>query len=455
MASAKSLDLTQGSVAKQLLRFSLPIILGNLLQQLYNAADRIVVGQFAENGANALAAVGATSSAINLIIGLFIGLATGVNVICANLLGSRDFTALRKSMHTSVLLGALCGAVLCLFGLFLTPAILSWMGTPESVMRSAVTYMQIYFLGVPASLLYNFGAGILRSHGDTKRPMYILMISGLVNVILNLMLVIVFHLGVAGVAIATAVSQYLSAISVLFILFAPRGQYKLRFRELKIHKSQLMAVVRIGIPSGLGSVVFSISNVILQSSTNSFNNEAIIAAKTAALDMNALIYQIQAGLYAGCVSFAGQCYGGKKYKRIDKLSHTALLLCFAFMGVPIALCSVFAPQVVGLFNNDPEVIKFGIPLMLITTLGLTAYIPSEIYLGCSRGMKHALAPTLINMAAICLPRFIWIWTVFPSHRDVTVLYLCYPISWLISSISQAVYFYCIRGKMKRAEKLSQ
>ena len=205
MADNKRLDMTSGPVAKGLLAFALPIILGNLLQQLYGAADRLVVGQFAENGATALAAVGATSAPINLIIGLFTGLATGVNVICANLLGSRDTRQLRKSMHTAVVVGLLCGAALAGFGWIAAPVILSWMDTPESVMPLAIRYMRIYFVGVPASLLYNFLAGILRAHGDTKRPMYILMFSGLVNVALNLVFVIVFHMGVAGVAIATAV----------------------------------------------------------------------------------------------------------------------------------------------------------------------------------------------------------------------------------------------------------
>ena len=387
MGSTKTLDLTSGSVTGKLIRFATPIILGNLLQQLYTAADRMVVGRFAENGSAALAAVGSTTSAINLIIGLFIGLATGVNVICANLLGAQNHTALRKSMHTSVVVAVICGVFLCITGYLMSPLILSWMDTPETVLRSATVYMQLYFLGVPASLIYNFGAGILRSHGDTKRPMYFLMFSGLINVALNLLLVIVFRLDVAGVAIATAVSQCCSATAVVWLLFSPRGQYRLKFRELKIDKKQLISIVRVGIPSGLGSIVFSSSNVLLQSATNSFKLDAIIAAKTVALDANALIYQIQAALYAGCVSFAGQCYGAGNYKRIAKVTKSALLLCYLFMGIPILLCVIFAPQVIGIFNTDPTVIDFGTPLLIICTAGMLMYIPSEIYLGCSRGMR--------------------------------------------------------------------
>lgn len=449
MTKSKTMNLTTGPVGKQLLLFAFPIILGNLLQQLYGAADRLVVGQFAENGATALAAVGATSAAINLIIGLFIGIGTGVNVICANLLGSRDMRGLRKSMHTAVLVGVLCGVVLAAFGYLMTPLMLGWMATPESVMPLAIRYMQIYFLGVPASLLYNFVTGILRAHGDTKRPMYILMLSGLVNVALNLILVICFHMGVAGVAIATAVSQYLSAIAVLYIVFAPKGQYRLSLQELQIDKTQLLSIVRVGIPSGLGGIVFSFSNVILQSSANSFNSDAVIAAKTIATDINAMIYQIQAGLSAACVSFSGQCFGAGNYARIDKASRTAAILCFVLMGIPVAVCAAFSSQVVSLFNTDPEVIRYGVPLLLIHTIGMLGYAPAEIHSGCSRGMKYAMAPTLINMLGICVPRLFWIWVIFPIFREVVVLYLCYPISWVLSSVLQVSYYYYIRRKMNR------
>lgn len=450
MASSRTMDLTTGPVGKLLLRFAIPIILGNLLQQLYGAADRVVVGQFAENGATALAAIGATSSAINLVLGLFIGIGTGINVICANLLGSKDMGALRKGMHTAVLSGLLCGILLGVAGYIMTPAILAWMGTPLSVTPQAVTYMQLYFLGVPASLLYNFGAGILRAYGDTKRPMYILVISGLVNVVLNLVFVIGLRMSVAGVALATAISQYFSAIAVMYILFAPRDQYRLKLGELGIDKKQFLAIIRVGIPSGLGSIVFSSSNVILQSSLNTFNSDAVIAAKTIAVDLNTLIWQIQGALSAACVSFAGQCYGAGNYKRIDKVASHATGLCFILMGIPIILCTVFMPQVIGIFNGDPEVLHYGIPLMIINIPCLFLYIPAELYMGCSRGMKRAVAPTVLNMLSVCLPRILWVLFVFPAFRSVTVLYLCYPISWTISSLTQMGFYFHTRRKMNRA-----
>lgn len=448
MAKRKSMDLTEGPVLKKLLLFTIPIVLGNLLQQFYSVADRVVVGQFATNGATALAAIGSTSSAINLIIGLFVGIATGNNVICANLLGARNTRDLRKSMHTSILVGIYCGLGLLLFGMLAVPVILRSMGTPAVIFPQATLYMRLYFVGVPASLVYNIGSGILRAHGDTKRPMYILILSGLANVVLNLVLVIFFHMDVAGVAIATAIANYISAGSILWILFSKKDQYQLTFRELGIDKTQFLAVIRIGIPSGMGSVVFSVSNVILQSAVNSFDNAAIIAGRTIAVDINTLIYQIEGALLAACISFAGQCYGAKKYDRIDELAKKGVLLSVVGMGIFIIPTIIFSNFVVSLFNTDPQVIHYGTRLHLILNLGLFVYAPAEIFAGCSRGMKRALTPTLLNIAAICGFRFLWLIFVFPRFHSIEALFLCYPGSWALSSITQAAYYYTVRKKDK-------
>jgi len=446
MAQTKVMDLTEGPIMGKLIRFTVPIVLGNLLQQLYTAADRIVVGQFAADGAGALAAIGATASAINLLIGLFVGIATGTNVICANLLGAHNIKDLRKSMHTSVLVGILCGVGMLLVGVLTAPLILGWMDTPASISPSATMYMQIYFLGVPASLVYNIGAGILRSYGDTKRPMFILILSGLVNVVLNVVLVLGFHMDVAGVAIATVVSLYASAGAIWWILFNKKDQYRLSVKGLSIDKTQLMAVIRVGVPSGLGSVVFSASNVILQSAVNSFDNAAIIAGKTAANDINVLIYQIEAGLLAACVSFSGQCYGAKKLDRIGKVATTATALSFVATAVLVLPCVLFSRQVIGLFNSDPEVMEYGSTLQKILNVGMLIYLPAETYLGCSRGMRRALTPTLLNIAAICGTRILWLLLVFPNHHTIEALYYCYPASWAVSSVMQVAYFYSARKK---------
>lgn len=449
MSAVNTMNLTKGSVVKQMLLFAFPIMLGNILQQLYNVADRVVVGQFAANGEVALAAVGATSSAILLILGLFNGMAVGVNVICANFLGARKEKELRQSMHTSVMVAALSGLAVGLVGVLASKGILLLMATPTDVLEPATLYMQIYFMGVPASLVYNFGAGILRAHGDTKRPMYILMISGLINVALNLLLVIVCKRGVDGVAIATAVSQLVSAVVVLWILFNPKDQYKLTVKELKVHKKQLFSIIRIGVPSGLGGMVFSTSNVILQSSVNSFNSAVIIAGKTAAGDIAALVYQIESALYSTCVSFSGQCYGAREYKRIDKLVLWSTLICIGCYVVMGVVCTFFAQPLVALFNSNPEVIEVGIVLLLLQVWGYIIYAPSEMFLGCLRGMKQAIVPTLLNLLGVCLPRLLWIWFVFPYNRTILMLYLCYPISWLISTVLQGAYYIIYRKKLNR------
>lgn len=449
MAASKVRDLTKGPVGKNLLLFVLPIMLGNVLQTLYSSADKIVVGQFAENGDLGLAAVGSTSAISYLIVGLFIGLGIGVNVICANLIGAKKPTELRKTMHTSIPVALICGVVISAVGIAVAKRVLVLMGTPADVLDFAALYMQIYFASIPAVLLYNFGAGILRAHGDTKRPMYILMFSGLVNVVLNLVFVIGFHMNVDGVALATAISQALSALLVLRILFDPKDQYKMRFRELRIHGKELLDIVRIGIPSGLGGMVFSASKVVLQSTVNAFDDAALLAGQAVVADISGVIYQVLAAMLAGCVSFAGQCYGAKNYKRIDKLAVWGCVICWAIMGSMIAVCTVFAEPVVRLFNADPDVIKWGTLLMRVELIGYVIYIPSEVFLGCNRGMKHASVPTLLNFLGICVTRILWALLIFPLNPEAWMLYLCYPVSWAISSILQGSYFLYVRRKINK------
>ena len=449
MAATKVRDLTKGPVGKNLLLFVLPIMLGNVLQTLYSAADKVVVGQFAENGALALAAVGGTTSVSYLIVGLFIGLGMGVNVICANLMGAKKFTELRRSMHTAIPTALICGVFVTATGILVAEWVLKLMGTPKDVLGLATLYMQIYFAGIPAVLLYNFGAGILRAHGDTKRPMYILMISGIVNVALNLVFVICCHMSVDGVALATAISQVLSAALVLRILFDPKDQYKMRFRELRIYGKELLDIIRIGVPSGLGGMVFSLSNVVIQSSVNAFENAALLAGKAVVADVVGMVYQVLAAMLSGCVSFAGQCYGAKQYKRIDQVALWGCVICWGIMGTMIVLCTTFAGFVVSLFNTDPEVIRLGSLIMRIELLGYLVYIPSEVFLGCTRGMKHAGVPTILNFVGICATRMIWALLIFPLNPEVYMLFLCYPVSWTISAVLQGGYFLHVRRKIDK------
>ena len=446
MASSHTLDLTQGSIIKKLVSFVIPILLSAVLQNLYTIADRIVVGQYV--GDEALAAVGSTGSAIALILNLVNGVAIGVNVVCANLKGARKFKTLEKCMHTVMVLAVICGVGMGLFGVLLSKPILQLMATPAQVLDGATLYMQLYFAGVPALLVYNFGAAILRAYGDTKRTMYTLTATGLVNVCLNLLFVIVFRFGVAGVAIATMIAQIISAAVVLMILFSKKDEYKLQFKALRLDKAQVVKILRVGIPCGLNGVVFNIANVILQSSINSFNSVAIVAGNTAANDVTNFNYLVINSFNAGMVSFAGQCYGARQYKRIDKLAGTAMLLCNSILLTMAVVMTVWARPILGLFNSQPEVVDAGWFRLVLCAWTYMLYAPSEIYTGCIRGMGRSTAPMIMNFAGVCLPRIVWAMLIFPLHRTPEFLYLCWPISWVISSAMQMIYYFHIRKKLK-------
>lgn len=446
MRSSGTMDLTKGSVSKKLIAFALPILLTNLLQHLYTVADRVVVGQFAENGEMALAAVGSTSSATTLFLNIFTGLAIGTNVICANLRGARKQKELETCMHSSMLLAVVTGIGVAVLGVLLCKPLLLLLGTPADILDMATLYMRIYFMGVPASLIYNFGANILRAHGDTKRPMYILSLTGLVNVGLNLLLVIGCGRSVDGVAIATIAAQYISAIAVVVILFSPKGTYRMEFGRLRFHGKSILSVVRVGVPCGLNGMVFSLSNLILQSAVNSFNSAVIIAGKTAAVDLSTLVYQVIAAFYTACVSFSGQCYGAGKYKRIDSLALRGIGLCWIFMMVISVLCTLFPRPLLGLFNSNPEVIDAGTSVLLINCWGYMFYTVSEVALGCLRGMGESGVPSFLNLLGICVPRAVWAFLIFPMNRSMGFLFLCYPISWFISALLQGGYYLRCRKK---------
>lgn len=447
MASKNTLDMTQGPIVKKLFTFAVPLILSLILQQLYNLADRAVVGRFAADGKNALAAIGATASVTALLLNLSNGLASGLNVRCANLRGAGETVTLRKSMHTGILLAAALGVFLGVVGILISEPMLQLLETPKEILDKSTLYMQIYFAGLPATVVYNFGAAVLRAHGDTKRPMYILMISGILNVVLNLVFVIAFKMDVAGVAIATAVAQVLSAFRILWILFNKKDAYKLSFKELGFHMPSLKVIISIGVPNGLNGVLFSLSNLVVQSSINSLNSTAIIAAKTAATDAGNLVYQIIHGFSLACVSSSGQCYGARKYKRIDQLAIKAILCSGALVAAAAGLMTLFPGFVIGIFNDSPDVIAVGKNILLINSWSYVIYVVSDIYLSCTRGMGRSLGITLMNIAAIIAPRLIWIWFFFPQCRTIEFLYLCYPFSYITSAVAQFIYFKMVRKKV--------
>lgn len=444
MKSSHSMDLTTGSVFKKLLIFMLPILATNLLQQFYSAADTIVVGQFASQ--TALAAVGATGAVSGLLLNFFTGTAVGTNVICANLFGARKHDDLKRYMHTAIFLGAVIGLIIGVVGFCLARPLLQLMGCPENVIDQSTLYMKIIFCGAPVSALFNFAAGILRAHGDTRRPMTISIISGLVNVVLNLVFVIFLHMDVAGVALATIISQAVSAVLGLRILFAPKGEFQMQVRQLRLGKTECAKILAVGIPCAFNAMVFSISNVTIQSTVNSFG-DIVMSGSAAASNIEGFVFQIIGAAHTACVSFSGQCFGAKQYKRIDSLWKNGFLLCTAFVSI-FTIISLLAPEMlIGLYTRNPDVIAAGSLKLVILSSGYFLYICSEISIGCMRGMGKTTAPTVLNFACICLPRVIWVFLIFPLWPTATMLYICYPVSWLISSAVQTAYFLHCRKKL--------
>ena len=448
---------------KQLLLFAMPILFSNLLQQLYQSADVIVVGNFAADPTVSLAAVGSTASITNLFLNLFLGLAVGANVVCANLCGSGNHESVRRAMHSSILIAAASGIVIGIVGYFATPFLLDRvMHSPEDVIGQATDYMQIIFLGQPGSLVFNFGAGILRSHGDTKRPMYILSGTGLVNVILNLIFVACFGWDAAGVALATTVSVYLSAAVILYILFSPRGEYHLSRKELCISKAETIDIVKIGIPCGLNGIIFSLSNVVIVKALNELGS-SVLAANSAASNVDTVTYQILAAFYSAAVSFAGQNYGAKNLKRIDRLLGWSIALSVGFILFTDVFLFAFPRFFLGLFTKDAAVAAIGSTRMFIMGSGYTVYCISEMAIGCSRGMGKSLVPTVLNAIFICGPRILWVLLAYPvlltgdPARDYVMLLLCYPISWALSAVAQVISYILYRkeeGRKLAAESCS-
>lgn len=448
MRLQKSMDLTTGPVFRKLVVFVLPILLSNLLQQLYNSADTMIAGQFA--GKTAIAAVGSTASVTLLILNICNGLSVGANVICANLFGAKEKDELDQCMHTSMLLSVVLGVVFGIAGLFIARPVLTLMGTPPQVIGQAVLYMRIYFCGVPASMVFNFGSAILRATGDTKRPMYILVAAGALNVVLNLLFVIVFHWDVAGVAIATVISQTVSAVAVCKLLFDPNGEYGLSVKQLQLHRKQLLTIIRVGIPCGLNGIVFSSSNVLVQSAINSLG-DVVMAGNVAAGSLNDFIFIVMSSFYTATVSFAGQCTGAREYRRIDKLLLYSIGICIGTTVVLSVLFTAFPVPLMRLYAKEMEVIQAGIPRLILVAWSYLFYSLVEPTMGCLRGMRKFTGPTVVNIFATCVPRLIWIFFFFPMHRTLEWLMLCYPISWLICGTAQLIYYGICRKKLEKAE----
>ena len=452
MAGKHRMDLTEGSVLKKLIVFAFPLWLATLVQQIYHAADVIVVGNFAENSTTALAAVGSTGSLTSIILNLFLGISAGASVVCANLYGAKEHEKLRRSMTTALIAAGVGGVTVCVIGLVLARPLLLLMGSPEDVIDQATVYMQIIFLGKPAVLVYNTCSAIMRAHGESKRPMYILITTGLVNVFLNLILVIGFHMDVAGVAIATIVSQYLSAIVALYLIFHPLGEYHLGFSEFVFDKALFGKIMRIGLPAGLNAMVFNLSNTVVISAVNGMGSVAV-AAVSAATSVATLAYTLPNAFTTACISFAGQNYGARKFKRIDQCLWLGVLLVEGVYLIVNVFFTLFPGFFLGLYTDNQEVISTAIPKMLITSWGYMIYTVSEIANGCQRGFGKSMGPTVLNMICVCGIRILWVILVFPMMKQNLVsLYVCFPLSWLASALAQVISYYKARNKKIRLAK---
>lgn len=441
------MDMCNGPLFGKLLLFAFPLMLSGILQLLFNAADIVVVGKFSGN--TALAAVGSTGALINLFINVFIGFSIGTNVLVAQYFGARDEKNVQETVHTSVLLGIVGGVFLIGAGLLFAGPMLKWMDTPPDVLDQAVLYTRIYFVGMPAMLVYNFGAAILRAIGDTRRPLYYLLIAGVINVVLNLIFVIQFHMGVAGVALATVISQMISAILIVRCLINSDGIYRLNLHELRFYKAKLLRIVQIGLPAGLQGAVFSISNILIQSSVNSFGSIAM-AGNTAAANIEGFVYTAMNAVYQTALSFTSQNVGGGRQDRIPKIVFQCMMLVFAVGAVMGNLGYRFGTQLLSIYSSDAKVIEFGLSRMQLVCQVYFLCGLMDTAVGILRGMGYSIMPMLVSLTGACGLRVLWIFTVFAWKPTPFILYLSYPITWTVTFLVHAICFVVVWKRKKGA-----
>ena len=431
------MDMCNGPLLGKILLFAIPLMLSGVLQLFFNAADIIVVGRFA--GHQALAAVGSTGSLINLLVNVFIGLSVGTNVLVARYYGAKKETQVSETVHTSVLTSIVCGCILIFVGLFLSKPLLTLMGTPDDVLEQAALYMRIYFMGMPVMLLYNFGAAILRAIGDTRRPLYFLLFAGIINVVLNLVFVIQFHLGVAGVALATVISQAVSAVMVVYTLMKTEGCFHLDLRKLRIHPKRLTQMIKIGLPAGMQGAIFSVSNVLIQSSINSFGSVAM-AGSTSASNLEGFVYTAMNSFYQTNLSFTSQNVGARKMERVHKIL-AICAGCVSVVGVCMGgLVYLFGPHLLGIYSTDPEVIAYGMIRLSFVCLPYFICGLMDVLVGSMRGLGYSILPMIVSLTGACGLRVLWIFTVFRWNHSLEALFISYPISWAITAATHFFFY---------------
>ena len=450
--SKYEIDMCNGSILDKLISFSIPLMLSGILQLLFNAVDIIVVGRF--TGSEALAAVGSTTALINVFVNFFIGISLGSNVLAARFYAAGKDKEMSETVHTAITLALISGIVMGIVGVVSAKGALQLMDTPDNVLDLSALYMRIYFVGMPFFMLYNYGAAILRAVGDTKRPLMFLIVSGATNVVLNLILVIRFHLGVAGVAIATVISQGISCVLVLRCLYYSEGSYQLRFSKLGMKARYVKQIFQVGVPAGIQSTIINFSNVLLQSSVNSFGSVAM-AGYTAANNILGFLYVSVNSITQACMSFTSQNYGVRKFKRMDRI----LLECLG-LTVTVSLIFgggsyLFGSELMHIYTKSADVVACGTDIMLYTTVTYFLCGIMDLFPGALRGMGHSAVPMILSVVGTVGTRIVWIYWVFPQHRALDFLFISYPVSWILTIVMQVICFYFVRKRVHGKEGLIQ
>lgn len=440
------LDMTEGRLLPKILLFSLPLMASSVLQLLFNAADVVVVGKFA--GSEALAAVSSTTSLINLITQLFIGLSIGVNVVVAKHIGEKDFDKTYRSVSTSIIISLVGGVIVTVVGFLFCKTMLQLMGSPDDVIDLSALYLKIYFLGTIAMMLYNYGSAILRAQGDTQRPLKFLTLSGVLNVILNLIFVIVLKMSVAGVALATIISQYISAVLIMICLMKEKYPFGISLKEMTFDAAEFKQILVIGLPAGIQGTVFALSNVTVQSSINSFG-KIVMAGNGAASNLEGFVYVAMNTFYQSAISFTSQNLGAKKYERLTPILFTCLgcvLVTGAVLGIGLWY---FGDIFLSIYSSDPEVISAGI--IRLSYIGKIYFLcgTMDVLCGCLRGMGYSLIPMINSLLGSCAFRLVWLATVFKIYHTQDMVYIVYPLSWIITIILHLILYIYVRKKMQK------
>ena len=442
--SKYEIDMCNGTIMDKLISFALPLMLSGVLQLMFNAVDIIVVGRF--TGSQALAAVGSTSALINIFTNLFIGISLGSNVLAARFYAAGKSKEMSETVHTSITIALISGIIMAFVGAIFAKGALELMDTPDDVIDQSVLYMRIYFMGMPFFMLYNYGAAILRAVGDTKRPLLFLIISGITNAVLNLILVIVFGLGVAGVAIATVIAQLISCVLVLACLCRSQSSYRLYFNKLGIRRDYMVQIFKVGVPAGIQSVVINFSNALLQSSVNSFGSTAM-AGYTAANNLLGFLYVSINSVTQACMSFTSQNLGVGKFKRMDRVLIDCIILSVAVSIVMGSSFYIFGRQLIGIYTSDAEVVKCGMEILAYTTLTYFLCGIMDLIPGALRGMGYSAVPMVLSVIGTVGTRVFWIFGIFPYYRSLGILFVSYPASWGLTIVLQAACFYFVRKRV--------